>query len=238
MGPLSRLHHHSLLVGFAALALALSATGPALAHDGPVVVGGSLVVRQSGNGLTLAPSRGTPKAAWDPNADAAAYGAPMDTLSAFDIDGCGWPSCNPASLGNTYTKTITPPGGSAGPITVHFSSSDPYRVPETHVTFNGNSYAKWLGCCPYNATKVTLTDHFHVDGINVSVSLPPGVGFSGSGSDAYFTNSVTNNWAIYHNFSNLYFGCLDCVGIGEDSTATFQFGNYFYTISTHDDSFV
>ena len=66
----------------------------------------------------------------------------------------------------------------------------------------------------------------------------PGVGFSGSGSDASFTNSVSNNWQLNHSFSNIRFGCLICYGIQQDATATFQFGTSFYTISTHDDALI
>ena len=150
--------------------------------------------------------------------------------------GCGWPSCNPATLNKTYSKTITPPGGTSGTIRVHLQSSDPYPGAETWVVFNGSSYAKWLGSTPFNAKAITLTDHLHVDGIAVSVSLPPS--FSGSGSDATYTNSVSNNWQLNHSFSNVRFGCLICYGIGQDATATFQFGSSFYTISAHDDALI
>jgi hypothetical protein len=150
--------------------------------------------------------------------------------------GCGWPSCNPARLANTYSKTITPPGGRAGTITVHFQSTEAYPGLETWVTFSGTSYGKWLGSTPFNASKVTLTDHMHVDGISVNVSYPPG--FTGSGSDVSFTNSVSNNWQVNHSFDNIHFTCFACFGIAEDATATFQFGSSFYTISTHDDALV
>ncbi len=217
----------------AAVLAALSLAG-AVAASSPAT-GGSRVVVDVGHQVVLVPTVAD-KAAWDPNHDARLLGVSPTSLSTYDVDGCGWPNCNPASLGNTQNYPITPPGGKASTITVHFSSSDPYAFPETDVTFNGNSYAKWLGCCPFNANKITLGDHFHADGlaVNVTISWPPGIGFSGSGSDAYFTNSVNNNWAIYHNWNNIHFGALDMWDISEDSTTTFQFGSSFYTTQTHD----
>src|SRR5258708_7203341 len=115
--------------------------------------------------------------------------------------GCGWPSCNPAKLHASFTKSITPPGGHTGNITVGFTSSDPYPGAETSVTFNGTSYARWLGSTPFNATSVGLTDHFHVDAILPSVGYPSGVGFTGSGGDVYWVDSDTNVWHEEHNFS-------------------------------------
>ena len=150
--------------------------------------------------------------------------------------GCGWPNCNPAQLSATYTKSITPPGGQAGNITVHFQSTESYPGLETWVVWNGTSYAKWLGHTPFNAAAITLTDHLHVDGVIVTVSLPPG--FTGGGSDASFTNTIYNNWPIYHQFNNVTFTCFICYGIQEDATATFQFGTSFYTISAHDQASV
>jgi hypothetical protein len=159
------------------------------------------------------------------------FGAGAGAVNA----GCGWPNCDPAQLAGTYTKTITPPGGTSGNITVHFESTADYPHPESWVNFDGSSYAKWLGSTPYNATSVQLSDHWHVDGIGVTVSVPPG--FSGGGGDLYLTNTVTNNWKVTHTFNNLHFNCL-CWGVAEDATATFQFGTSFYTIQTNDSALV
>ena len=149
--------------------------------------------------------------------------------------GCGWPNCDPATLAGTYTKTITPPGGSAGTIAVHFQSTADYPHPESWVDFDGSSYAKWLGLTPFNATSIRLTDHWHVDGLFVTFSVPPS--FSGGGSDLSLTNQITNGWQINHSFFNLHATCL-CVQVIEDATATFQFGSSFYTIQTHDQALV
>lgn len=149
--------------------------------------------------------------------------------------GCGWPSCNPAQLNNTYSKTIRPTTKD-GVIRVHGQSSVSYPSAETWVIFSGSSYAKWLGSTPYNANNIQLTDRLHVDGLAVSVSIPSG--FSGSGSDLYFTNSFNNTWQVNHSFSNVRFSCFACYGVGQDATASFTFGTRVYTISTHDDAFV
>lgn len=152
--------------------------------------------------------------------------------------GCGWPSCNPARLSGSVTRTITPPGGKSGNITVSFSSSDPYRVPETRVTFNGSSTAKWLGLSPYNATTVTLIDQWHVDAIAPSVGYPSGVGITGSGGDATWDDANNATWHVTHNFSGIQFNAVDIIGISETATGRFKFGTTSWSISAHDDCFV
>jgi hypothetical protein len=224
-----------------AIFLPVMSVGSALAaapdvHPGAVIGHSRVATVAKAGTMTLVPVRGVAKDAWDPNADAASVGADLLTLGTYDVDGCGWPSCNPALLGNTFSKSITPPGGQSNTITVHFSSSDPYTVPETQVIFNGNSYAKWLGASPFNATAITLSDTFHADGLAFWASFPPGV--QNQGGDAVFTNSVSNNWAIYHSFSNIKANGL-LWNIRETSTATFQFGsNFFSTIATDDSALV
>jgi hypothetical protein len=160
----------------------------------------------------------------------------MPTAS-IALAGCGWPNCNPAQLSSTYSKSIAPSGVS-GTIKVHQQSTVQYPGLETWTDFDGSSYAKWLGSTPWNASKITLTDALHTDGIAVSVSIPPGGSFSGSGSDATYTNSVSNSWQISHTFYNIHFSCLICYGVRHTATATFQFGTKFYTIQTHDDALV
>lgn len=204
-------------------------------HTGSVFGDSVVVAVEQGRTLTLAPNRGVTKSAWDPNADAAVAEVDPLTLGTYDVDGCGWPSCNPALLGNTYSRAYTPPGGQSSTILVHFSSTDPYTVPETEVTFNGNSYAKWLGSSPYNATRITLRDTFHVDGLTFWASIPPGM--QNQGGDIVFENSVSNNWAIYHSFSNIKANGL-IWNIRELAGATFQFSNNFVSIQTDDSALV
>ncbi len=152
--------------------------------------------------------------------------------------GCGWPSCNPAQLSGSDAQIITPPGGKQGDITVSFTSSDPYRVPETRVTFAGSSKAQWLGSVPFNATTVTLIDSWHVDAIAPSVGYPSGIGITGSGGDASWSDPNNNTWHVTHNFSGIQFNAIDIVGISETATGRFKFGTTSWSISAHDDCFV
>lgn len=230
-----------LSVGICILALCavsiFATTTPTLAAGPPPGskhIGHSIVLVDTADHsfVALAPDSSVrDKSQWTPDAD-------IRSLRGGDVGilGCGWPNCNPASLSASYTKTITPPGGSSGPIKVYFSSSDPYTIPETRVTFNGSSYAKWLGSTPYNATKVTDTDTWKASGIAVSISLPPGIGFSGSGDTATWTTSVSNNWQINHYFNNVQFNAFDIWAIDEYVSGTFQFGTSFWRIDAHDSS--
>lgn len=159
----------------------------------------------------------------------------MLSTATAALAGCGWPNCDPAQLSSTYSQTISP-SGVAGTIRVHQQSSVDYPAAEVWTKFTGSSYAKWLGSTPTNASQITLTDQLHTDGIAVSISLPPG--FTGGGTDAYYTNSVSSTRTLTHSFWNIHFSCWICYGVRHTATATFKFGNKFFTIQTHDDAFV
>jgi|GEM_PF-3828557 hypothetical protein len=162
--------------------------------------------------------------------------------SSLKPHGCGWPSCNPATLSGSYSEDITPPGGSNGPISVSFSSSDPYANPyglcglaeACTVTSNGSSKAAWLGCCPFNATSVADDNTWTVSGLVFSIQVPGGPGWSTSGNSATWNTSVNNNWIITDNFSNLTFNGLDLYWISESTNGIFQFGSTFWNIQTSD----
>ena len=151
--------------------------------------------------------------------------------------GCGWPSCNPARLTGTSSQTISPSGVS-GVIRVSFTSSDPYPGAETSVTFNGTSYARWLGSTPFNATSVRLVDSWHADGLGVAVGYPGGIGIVGSGSDASWDDTDLNTWRVEHSFSGVKFHGLDIIGIRENIAGYFKFGVHSYLINAEDDCFI
>lgn len=139
---------------------------------------------------------------------------------------CGWPSCNPASLSANQYFLEYPPNGAADDTQVDFSSSIAYPTNETWVSYSGSSDANWLGCCPWNPDSNTLTDSWFVSGIVVSVNLsvPPGIGFSGSGGGpiSYSTNTG-QNWQNHHNFSGVEFDAADIFSVGENACSDMQF---------------
>jgi hypothetical protein len=181
-----------------------------------------------GSLLVLVPRQGISKSAWTPQVDVAAFGAKVVPLTS-----CGWPNCRPATLSNTITPLITPPGGARGTWYLSFSTSAPYCYPETCVTFNGSSTVRWLGYSPYNMSEMKLTDHWHVDGVGLSASLPAGVGVSGSAGDGYWTTSIANNWALYHNYNNEYFTGLAMWNISDTATGESDLGSWAYRNSTY-----
>lgn len=143
---------------------------------------------------------------------------------------CGWPSCNPAYISGKVAPWILPPGGNWGQQYVAFSSNIYYPTLETWASFSGNSNTQWWGCCPWNANSVTLSDSFMVSGIAVSVSLPPSVGFSGSGSNASYSTTNSNNWINSHQYSGVDFNAFDLYSVGQNTCSSMQFSwKGFYT---------
>jgi len=156
----------------------------------------------------------------------------------FSIEGCGWPDCNPATLSNSTSSSITPPGGTTDRIKNSFSSSVSYPKYETWARYSGSSSSYWLGINPVNATSVTHRDHWWVSGLSISVTYPPGVGIEGSGSSAVWEGKVNGNWRIDHYFSGIQFNGMVIYRAYESITSTFQFGTTFYTISCQDDALI
>lgn len=152
--------------------------------------------------------------------------------------GCGWPTCRPAKLGAGANQKITPPGGSAGTISVTFSSTASYPVAETWVSFSGRSAAAWGGPTPKYAKSVRLVDHWHADGLAVSVGYPSGVGMTGSGQDAYWDDIDTATWNVQHNFSNVKFSGAIIYGIRETVSGYFKFGTASWNINADDDCLI
>jgi hypothetical protein len=207
----------------------------------PTRIGHSIVLEVSGNGssivLTANPAV-KDKAGYDPIPDEAAAGASGGMLSTYDSDGCGWPSCNPAKLGNSRYRWISPPGGSAQNIYVRFSSTDPWCVPEFCVTFSGNSYAAWLGANPWNPDQMDLWDHWHVDALMPSVGYPSGISVTGSGGDAYWSRTKSGTWNLSHSFDNIKFSAWDIWNITEYVGGDFDFGNSTFSTQTDDSCLV
>ncbi|MDX6245267.1 MAG: hypothetical protein QOE76_2990 [Frankiales bacterium] len=60
----------------------------------------------------------------------------------------------------------------------------------------------WYGASPYNAAKIVPSVKWWISGADVSVSLPAGAGFSGSGSAVIWAPGfVTNTWETALNYA-------------------------------------
>ncbi len=130
-----------------------------------------------------------------------------------------------------------PPNGSSGYANVNWSSSIAYPTFEQWVIFSGSSNGNWLGCCPWNPDSNTLTDDWFASGIAVSVSIswPPGVGFSGSGGSASYTSNTGANWRNHHNFSGIQFDAFDITSVGENACTDmhFSYDNEYHCTTNH-----
>jgi hypothetical protein len=128
------------------------------------------------------------------------------------------------------SRRITPPGGTTG--TIKTTGHSYVKVPflETSANYTNNSSAvSWLGSRPFNATSITHTDHWHNSGISISVSVswPPGIGFSGSGGSASWTTTTKGTWKTTHSWDSVRFGGV-ITKIHYDVTGSFQFGSSYY----------
>jgi hypothetical protein len=81
-----------------------------------------------------------------------------------------------------------------------------------------------------------LSDTWSVGGIAVSVniSMPPGIGLSGSGSSASWSSAVNNVWLVNHSFNGIQFSSSFIICCpSESTTATSQFGGYFFSTTAN-----
>lgn len=100
---------------------------------------------------------------------------------------------------------------------------------------DGSSMGAWMGANPYNADKVTLGDSYSFSGLAISVKVPAGAGFSISGTSASWSDSITNNWLMFHQYSGIGYSGYG-LHFRQDTSATFKFGYRFYTVNASDSS--
>lgn len=213
------MHRQMLTLGIVSAALGMTLVAPATgnADSGSVLPAGlpadsAVVSVYPGQGYVAVPAAGARKGAWGAAQPGGAVGESHDQ-----------------GLSPAGSVTITPPGGTSGAIKA--SGYSFVRVPalETHASFEQNSStAQWLGARPFNATSVTHTDTWGVDGVNISASIPAGVGFSGSNSQVQWQTAIGNNWASYHNWNQVYFSAFAIYRIKRGVSGAFQFGSSFY----------
>jgi hypothetical protein len=218
---LSRLCAAGLAAG-AAFALLASIAQPAAAASGGTTATTRVVVNVPGHGSVLA-AVGGPKSASTPA-----------KVVTPNLD-------NNVNLNPYGSRNITPPGGSNAAIQAYGHSYVQVPFFETSANYtNDTSTVQWLGGTPFNATSVTHTDYWTNDGIaiSVSVSWPPGIGFSGSGSSASWATTVNNTWRTTHDWDSVYFSAFDIYRVHFNVTGSFQFGSSFYGITGSSSSLV
>jgi hypothetical protein len=81
------------------------------------------------------------------------------------------------------------------------------------VTFDsGSGSTHWFGSSPFNARSLHYSQHWHFEGINVSVNVPGGAGFSGGGSNINWSHSYSTLWMASHGYTGIR-GCVGILGI-------------------------
>lgn len=148
---------------------------------------------------------------------------------------------NNVNLYPSGSRNITPPGGSTAAIQAYGHTYVQVPFFETSANYTNNtSTVQWLGATPFNATSVTHTDSWTNDGVAISVSIswPPGIGFSGSGSSASWATTVSNTWRTTHDWDSVYFSAFDIYRVHFNVTGAFQFGSSFYGVTGSSSSLV
>lgn len=104
-----------------------------------------------------------------------------------------------------------PSGGSCDNTYAYIYNSNEYDgcgFWQCDLNYEGNFAGYWAGCCPYNASSMSLSSNWHVDGCAVNFTVDaggPGAGISGSGSDGYWNGSVSNNYKITDTYNGVHF---------------------------------
>ena len=81
------------------------------------------------------------------------------------------------------------------------------------VTFdNGSGYTGWYGLNPFYARHLTYTQRWTFNGIGVSVSIPGGANFSGSGDTVRWSRGYDTVWYVTHGYTGVE-GCVGVLGI-------------------------
>lgn len=104
------------------------------------------------------------------------------------------------------------------------------------ITYNGDSFANWLGDSPYYADKIDSSDTFNYGYVGLSLSI----GSADAGGTLTSTSSgckityptIEDNWSVDHHFTNIYARAYVFTSTTELADATFTFGGSSYTIQS------
>lgn len=106
------------------------------------------------------------------------------------------------------------------------------------VTFagDGHTIGWWWGSNPWNTDKLQLDSEIVISGVSVSLSIPPGAGFSISGNRATYSGTWDDVWWAAHYYDNLEAESWVAITDQDQNDAeTFRFGCIDYTLYTHVD---
>ena len=146
------------------------------------------------------------------------------------------------TLSRTINRYFTPPGGTYDRLQTSFSSSiklvgnsmlgtcsDVYYV-------QSHSSTLWWGTNPWNANEVTLSDVWSATGwafTGVTISVPPGAGFSPSGNVLTWNSpSLYNSDRMDHYTWGVRFSGSMLNGTDETAIGSMRFGTAWYTAIT------
>ncbi len=104
------------------------------------------------------------------------------------------------------------------------------------VTFTGDGYTKgrWYGTG--NANKIRLNSNVVITGVSLTISYPPGAGFSLSGNTVTYSGEWNNVPAVQHYYDNLKAtSWVSITDQDQNDAETFRFGTSDYTLYTHVD---
>lgn len=98
---------------------------------------------------------------------------------------------------------------------------------------SGMTNAFWWGLNPYNADEIRISTTVGVDGIAVTISIPPAMS-SGSGYSATVTKTFSDVWHVDHSYSGFHAESWVAVYNGyQKDSGTFTFDNSAYTVFTN-----
>ncbi len=166
-------------------AIGVAAAVPANAAPGPTPNPGMRIVRTDGAGTVQVPaSSKVSKTDW-----LATYGNTVQPMSSGTLNSSGYA---PGPAGSQSFHTY----GSS-----HWSSGCGFWSCTT--TFSSNSStADWLGSSPYNAQSINASMKWWLSGIDISVSIPAGAGFTANGSAlTWMPGAVNDTWIVSLNYS-------------------------------------
>ena len=136
--------------------------------------------------------------------------------------------------------TRTPSGGKSGTFRARGYSYVKVPFIETSANFtNSSADVYWLGLTPINAKSVLMTESWKTSGFSISLSVPPGASFSGSGGTASDQSSASNVWQVHSSVDSVRFSGAAIVKVRHTVAGKFQFGaSWFTTVTTTDSSIV
>ena len=105
----------------------------------------------------------------------------------------------------------------------------------TKFTADGHTKSYWWGLDPFVADTIQLDSEVVISGISVSLSIPPGAGFSISGNTATYSGTWDDEWCAAHYYENLEATSIGIIDEDQNDAETFRFDNEDHTLHTHVD---